>query len=38
MQFVHPAFANSAESYQNPAIDPQKVGQLIEALASLSKA
>ncbi|MFM8805789.1 MAG: copper homeostasis protein CutC [Sphingomonadales bacterium] len=38
MQFVHPAFANSAESYQNPAIDPKKVGQFIEALASLSKA
>lgn len=38
MQFIHPAFAASAESYQNPCIDPEKVGQLTEALHSLSKA
>ncbi|NDF97648.1 MAG: copper homeostasis protein CutC [Chitinophagia bacterium] len=35
MQFVHPAFANSAESYQNPAIDSQKVAQFINALKGL---
>jgi copper homeostasis protein len=38
MQFVHPAFANSTESYQNPAIDPEKVGLFIKELAGLSKA
>lgn len=32
MQFVHPAFANSAESYQLPYIDPQQVIQLVKAL------
>jgi copper homeostasis protein len=38
MQFVHPAFTGSAESYQNPSMDPAKVGQFIEALTSMSKA
>ena len=38
MQFVHPAFANSTESYQNPAIDPEKVSLFIKELAGLSKA
>jgi copper homeostasis protein len=38
MQYIHPAFAKSAESYQNSYIDPVQVGQLIEALASVSKA
>jgi copper homeostasis protein len=38
MLFVHPAFAGSAESYQNAYIDPRQVGLFIEALASLSKA
>lgn len=38
MQFFHPAFAGSAESYQNPYIDAKQVRQFIEALNSLSKA
>lgn len=35
MQFVHPSFASSAESYQNPFIDPQKVSQFIKAFEEL---
>jgi len=32
MEFIHPAFANSEESYTNPSIDPQEVKQLRNAL------
>ena len=32
MEFVHPAFATSAESYTNPAIDPAEVKALRKAL------
>lgn len=32
MEFLHPAFANSEESYTNPSIDPQEVKQLRNAL------
>lgn len=32
MQFVHPAFAGSAESYVNPAIDAEEVRRLKQAL------
>jgi copper homeostasis protein len=32
MQFIHPAFAESEESYANPAIDPQEVKALRKAL------
>lgn len=32
MDFVHPAFARSAESYENPAIDPTEVKALRKAL------
>jgi copper homeostasis protein len=34
MEFVHPAFAQSAESYTNPAIDPQEVKALKSKLYS----
>ena len=36
MQFVHPAFANSEESYVNNFIDPNSVKDLREALTSAS--
>lgn len=36
MQFVHPAFANSEESYANNVIDPANVEELREALAAAS--
>lgn len=32
MEFIHPAFANSAESYTNPSIDPEEVKALRKAL------
>jgi copper homeostasis protein len=32
MQFIHPAFAESEESYANPAIDPEEVKSLRKAL------
>lgn len=32
MDFVHPAFAKSEESYSNPAIDPEEVRALRQAL------
>ena len=32
MDFIHPAFANSSESYSNPAIDPKQVKALRQAL------
>lgn len=32
MDFIHPAFANGAESYSNPAIDPREVKALKNAL------
>jgi copper homeostasis protein len=32
MQFIHPAFAESAESYTNPSIDPEEVKALRLAL------
>src|SRR6185503_4304953 len=35
MQFVHPAFKNSEESYMNNFIDPVQVKELREALASV---
>lgn len=38
MHFLHPAFAYSAESYQNPYIDPQLVVAFAEAFKSLSVA
>jgi copper homeostasis protein len=34
MEFIHPAFADSAESYTNPFIDPKEVKALREALNS----
>jgi len=34
MEFIHPAFANSTESYTNPAIDPEEVRSLRNALYS----
>lgn len=34
MEFMHPAFANSAESYTNPSIDPAEVKALRKALQS----
>lgn len=34
MEFIHPAFANSAESYTNPAIDAEDIKALREALFS----
>ena len=34
MDFLHPAFANSEESYSNPAIDPSDVKALRNALQS----
>lgn len=34
MQFIHPSFANSAESYTNPFIDPEEVKALRNALQS----
>lgn len=34
MEFVHPSFAGSAESYTNPSIDPEKVKALTRALYS----
>lgn len=34
MEFIHPAFAGSAESYTNPAIDPEEVKALRTALYS----
>ncbi len=34
MEFIHPAFANSAESYTNPFIDPAEVKALRNALQS----
>jgi copper homeostasis protein len=33
MQFIHPAFEGSTESYSNPAIDPAEVRALRKALA-----
>lgn len=35
MEFIHPAFEGSAESYINPAIDPQEVRLLKAALQNL---
>ena len=32
MEFLHPAFFNSAESYTNPSIDPEEVNALRNAL------
>jgi copper homeostasis protein len=32
MQFIHPAFAHSEESYMNNSIDPEEVRQLRNAL------
>ncbi len=32
MEFIHPSFAGNEESYYNPAIDPQEVKSLREAL------
>jgi copper homeostasis protein len=32
MEFLHPAFAHSAESYTNPSIDPEEVKALRNAL------
>ncbi len=37
MQFVHPAFANSAESYQNPHLEPSKVKEFLQVFSELSK-
>ena len=34
MNFIHPAFANSSESYSNPAIDPEEVKAFRKALYS----
>ncbi|MBO9684254.1 MAG: copper homeostasis protein CutC [Flavisolibacter sp.] len=34
MEFIHPSFADSAESYTNPAIDPGEVKALRKALYS----
>lgn len=34
MEFIHPSFADSAESYTNPFIDPQEVKALRTALLS----
>lgn len=34
MEFIHPSFANSSESYTNPAIDPEDVKALREALSN----
>jgi copper homeostasis protein len=34
MEFIHPAFANSTESYTNPFIDPEEVKALRNALYS----
>ena len=34
MEFIHPAFASSAESYTNPFVDPEEVKALRKALAS----
>jgi copper homeostasis protein len=34
MEFIHPAFANSSENYTNPAIDPEEVKALRNALYS----
>lgn len=33
MEFIHPAFADSSESYMNPSIDPQEVKELKNALS-----
>lgn len=38
MEFKHPSFAGSAESYHNPAVDPEQVVQFLEAFDRLSKA
>lgn len=38
MEFLHPSFAKSTESYQNPYIDPQRVEAFTEAFKSLTKA
>jgi hypothetical protein len=32
MDFIHPAFATGEESYSNPAIDPEEVRALRQAL------
>jgi copper homeostasis protein len=34
MEFIHPSFAGSKESYTNPAIDPEEVKALRKALYS----
>lgn len=34
MNFIHPAFANSSESYSNPAINPEEVKALRKSLYS----
>jgi copper homeostasis protein len=34
MEFIHPSFANSKESYTNPAIDPEEVKAFRNALYS----
>jgi copper homeostasis protein len=38
MQFRHPSFEGSAESYHNPTIDPDNVAKFLAAFVRLSKA